>query len=572
MFTIFSYRISEKQILIAILLLGALLRFWGLGSAEIFHDEGLYAFRSIGYFDYIQNDAQTTPVQWFKGQPNLPWWTPLSFHDHPPLFFLIQHLFFNLFGDSLLVARLPSALAGIASIYLVYLIFRRSDLVRRILTRSDLQKLERGHVGLLAALLLAVNHIHIWISRSSFLESLLFFLILLNIYYFLNFLTNQKTWKMFGITLGLAFLTKYTSFFLVPVYFFYLIFISIFGTSDFRIFKNWRLYAAFGLTVLLFSPVLIYNFYLWQTVGHFDLQFAYLFRQATPEWQASLGKIQEPFFNILENLSSMYSISFLLAAIFGIVCSIGVFIKNFRANLRFNSNSSAIVFGWLTLIFVTLTLIPTGSAFRFITLYLFPFLFLTALAFLVLRKKLAPQLFKILFVIFILYELYFSIDGIFLTFPDFGVAKLDAYLEESIGGQRSLRLPQSPNPHLNDIIKRYGRRRPAADESLVIVYDENIALSSKLWLFTRRLYYQGILAVTAGQFKTLLQNQGLEAFDRSRVYFVKATENTSLNPKVAIKDAEELENFLMREFNLRLEKVISNRDGLPMFLIYKFLL
>ena len=74
MFNIFSYKITEngfgklttRHFLIAILLIGAILRFWGLGSAEIFHDEGLYAFRSIGYVDYIQNDDQTTPVQWFR--------------------------------------------------------------------------------------------------------------------------------------------------------------------------------------------------------------------------------------------------------------------------------------------------------------------------------------------------------------------------------------------------------------------------------------------------------------------------------------------------------------------------
>src|SRR3989344_2226941 len=137
MFTIFSYRISEKQILIAILLLGAVLRFWGLGSAEIFHDEGLYAFRSIGYFDYIQNDTQTTPVQWLAVRtsaelsrtpsPNgsLPFWTSLSFHDHPPLFFLVQNIFFRIFGDSLFAARLPSVLAGLGSIYLVYLIGKK---------------------------------------------------------------------------------------------------------------------------------------------------------------------------------------------------------------------------------------------------------------------------------------------------------------------------------------------------------------------------------------------------------------------------------------------------------------
>src|SRR3989338_8199827 len=101
MFTIFSYKITEKHLLTTIILLGAILRFWGLGSAEIFHDEGLYAFRSVGYIDYIQNDDQSTPVQWFRDLSTMPWRTKLSFHDHPPLFFLVQHLFFRVFGNSL---------------------------------------------------------------------------------------------------------------------------------------------------------------------------------------------------------------------------------------------------------------------------------------------------------------------------------------------------------------------------------------------------------------------------------------------------------------------------------------
>ncbi|OGY64279.1 MAG: hypothetical protein A3I89_01150 [Candidatus Harrisonbacteria bacterium RIFCSPLOWO2_02_FULL_41_11] len=550
---LFGYKITEKQLLIAILLLGALLRFWGLGSAEIFHDEGFYAFRSIGYFDYIQNDAQTTPVQWpAVSLPNgsLPFWTSLSFHDHPPLFFLIQHLFFSIFGDSLLVARLLSFLAGIGAIYLAYLIGKK-------LSKNEL-------VGILAAALLSVNHIHIWISRSSIFESLLTFLIFLNIYYFLSFLENLERWKMFGITLGLAFLTKYTGFFLVPVYFFYLLIYRR------EIFKSRYLYASLLITLLLFTPVIIYNFYLYQVTGHFDLQFSYLFRQATPEWQASLGKIQEPFSNMVENLLAMYSIPFLLVVLSGMAYSCIILFRDFRVNPRIDQRKSAILFGWLTFLFITLILIPVGSAFRFIALYLFPFMFFSVTAILFLSGKFPKKIFFPALAVFLAYELYFSIGGIFLEFPNFGVARLDRYLEAEIDGKRPLRLPESPNPHLDAVIKKYGRPLPTVDESLVIVYDENIALSSKLWLFTRRLYYRGILTVTAGQFKTLLQNQGMEAFNNSRIYFVKATENTSLNPNFTTKDAEELEYFLRTQLNLNPAEKIYGYNNLLMFTIYEF--
>src|SRR3989344_2184009 len=230
MFSLGSYKISEKQLLIAILLLAAALRFWALGSTEFFHDEGFKAFRSIGYLDYLQNDAQTTPIQWFKDAAVLPWWTKLSFRDHPPLFFLIQNLFFKLFGVSLFVARLPSAVAGILSIWLIYLISKKTfDCKNRLMV-------------FFAPLLLSVSSIHIWISRSSLQESVQIFFILWNIYLFFRLIDGrsktviatrdlarpdiwhpnlQISYILFGVTLGLAFLTKYTSVFLVPVYLIY---------------------------------------------------------------------------------------------------------------------------------------------------------------------------------------------------------------------------------------------------------------------------------------------------------------------------------------------------------------
>lgn len=539
---------SEKRILIAVLLLGALLRFWGLGSAEIFHDEGFYAFRSIGYFDYLQNDDQTTPVQWFKDSA-LPWWTSLSFHDAPPLFFLVQNIFFRIFGDSLFVARLPSVLAGLGAIFLVYLLGKK-------LFQKEL-------IGLLAALLLSVNHIHIWISRSSLLESLQIFLILLNIYYFFIFLENPKKWKMFGLILGLTFLAKYTSVFMVPIYLAYWVYRSY--KANRTHWPNWSyLFGAFSLALLIFSPVLIYNYYLYQAVGHFDLQFAYLFGQNTPEWQSSLGKVQEPFSNLLENLSLMYSIPFLLLAIAGIGYAIS------------RAKTPSIIFWLLNILFITLMLVAVGSAFRFIVLYSAPAVIL--IAFLVsdlyfkLRKPDTQLLFKILTIGFLAYESWFTIDGIFLTFPDQGVAKLDSYLEKAIGKERSKLPPQAINPHLDKIIKNFGKRIPPADQSLIIIYDENISLSAKLWPLTRRLYYHGILILTAGQFKSQLRDRGWDTFKDSRIYFVRATENTSLNTFFNTPDAAELERFLQEAQGLSPEIIIRGEDDLPMFYVYKFLL
>ena len=554
MFSIFSYKITEKHLLIAILLFGAILRFWGLGSAEIFHDEGLYAFRSIGYVDYIQNDDQTTPIQWFKDLPSLPWWTSLSFHDHPPLFFLTQNIFFKVLGDSLFAARLPSALAGILAIWFVYLIGKRM--------------FKNKYFSFLAAFLLAVNHIHVWISRSSLMESLLIAAVLLNIYCFLQFLEDRKKWVFFGITLGLVLLTKYIGIFLLPVYVFYLILARSDLTNS--ILKNWRLYAAFGLALVIFLPVIVYNIFLYKATGHFDLQFAYLLNQNTPEWQVSFGKTQDPFSDILVNLSAMYSIPFLLLTVFGVTYSVFTILKR---PAKLDPHGSLILFWFLNTVFITLMLIVIGSAYRFISLYSFVAVFFIVYLINYFFEKYGKEaFFKILAVVFLVYEIFFTIDGIFLAFPDFGVQKLDHYLNTIFDNQRSALRPSLLNPHLDKIIQTYANQRFSSGKQWMIVYDEGVALSTRLWVFARRLYYHGIPVNTTGQFLGLIRSQGIDAFDGYEIYFIKATDRTSLNEHLLAPDAADFENFLKAEQGLSPIKVIYGYDNFPMFYVYKILL
>jgi len=570
MFTIFSYKITEKHLLTTIILLGAILRFWGLGSAEIFHDEGLYAFRSVGYIDYIQNDDQSTPVQWFRDTV-LPWWTNLSFHDAPPVFFIVQKIFFDFFGDSLFAARLPSALAGILAIWLIYLI------VKQIFSAGNGYSFggKKEYLGLLAAFLLAINHIHIWISRSSLIESLLIAAILLNIYCFFRFLEDRKKWVFFGITFGLVFLTKYIGIFLLPVYIIYLFIISILRRSDPRkldILKDWRLYAAFSLALVLFFPVVIYNIFLFKTTGHFDLQFAYLFNQSTPEWQVSFGKTQDPFSDVLINLGAMYSIPFLLLAAAGLCYLIFSFYKSYRTD-KFNwPNRDYLIFWLLNFVFMTLLLVAIGSAFRFISLYVFTAVILIIYLFDYFFKKYGGIIFKILISVFLVYELFFTIEGVFLTFPDFGVQKLDQYLNTVFDNQRSALGPSLSNPHLDEIVQIYAGKYFSSGKQWMIVYDENVALSTRLWVFTRRLYYRGIPVNTTRQFLGLLRSQGTDSFRGYEIYFIKATDRTSLNEHLSTPDAADFENFLKIEQGLSPIEVISGYDNFPMFYVYKILL
>jgi len=532
---------NPKFLLFTILLVGGLLRFWGLGSAEIFHDEGFYTFRSFGYLDYIQNDDQTTPIQWFRDSA-LPSWTKLSFHDHPPLYFLIQHSSFIIFGDSLGAARLPSAVFGTLSILLLYFIAKRI--------------LKNEYGALIAAAIFSITHVHAWVSRSSLMEGVQLFFILLNILFFIKFLENRKYFYLFGVTAGLMLLTKYTSLFLIPVYFIY----AIISRRD--IFKSVELYAATTMALVIFSPVIYYNYELYKFTGHFDLQLAYLLGEETPEWRASFGKVQDPFSDIGINMLAMYSIPFLVLFLLGVIYSIFSFKK---------LGNNWIIFGWLSIAFIDIMLVAIGSAYRFLSLYSIFAVFFVALGLYFIREKVADKyLTTVIVSAFLIYEVFFLVDGLFLTFPDFGVKKLDDYLSTATYGKRSLGIPQSPNRHLDAIIKKYALRLPEGDKYIAIIYDENIALSSKLWLFGRRTMYKGITAMTTKFFRSVMQEKGLDFFKDYEMYFVKASPHTSLNPNFSTNDAEIFENFLVNELSIRPHEIIYGHKSLPMFTVYKF--
>src|SRR3989338_6061207 len=115
-------KFRKTTIILAIILLGALfLRLYALDRADVITDESLIAFRAIGLIDFDTSAQQTTPWEWFSAVPD---WARWSFHDQPPLVFWIEHILFKFFGVNLWSLRLPFVLAGVASVYLIYLIGR----------------------------------------------------------------------------------------------------------------------------------------------------------------------------------------------------------------------------------------------------------------------------------------------------------------------------------------------------------------------------------------------------------------------------------------------------------------
>ena len=566
---IFMVKHLTRNLLFGILIVAFLIRFWGAGNYDLFGDEAVDAFRGIGYIDFLGTSFQTQPIDWYQDSA-LPRWTKLSFHDFPPLAMIIQNIFFRIFEDSILTARLPAIFLGTLSVFFIYLIIK---------------KFFNEKMALLAALLMAINSVMIWISRTSLLEPILIFFILFSIYAFFKFMENKRYWWFFGISLGLVALTKYTGAFLVPVYLIYLAYRSYWIDNSNR--SNWLyFFAALGIALLLFSPVVVYNIFLYNATGHFDLQIAFLLGQETPEWTALIGKAQAPFSEILINLLGAksdesgtffsvisYKMIILLAALGGLIYAIFRFQKPENKSER-----GGILFFFLYLIFYLMLLIAIGSAHRFLSVLGPAILFFSTLAVCQLWELkplniLANYSLKGFVILFLFWEIFHSINAIFFQMPDYGMARLDRYFDEEFRGRKSAVIPSSDNPHLNEVIQRFAQKnRDFKGERIksVIVFNDNVTLPTLSWVFYRRFFYQSTPALFIENFYKALEVEGKDYFKDFDIFFVQSTRYTLLNKMKLNKTiGQEFETQLI-EAGLSPEKIIYGQNNLPMFKIYKF--
>ncbi len=549
------FAIKQKTVItltiITIIGVAFLLRIWDIDSRDLIGDEAAYAFRSVGYIDYLGTSFQTQPIEWFKNS-ELPWWTRLSFHDHPPFGFFVQNLFFNILGDSIWVARFPAVLFGTAFVFLIYLITRR---------------LFSEAAGIAAAALTAVSAAAVWISRAALLEPTLLFLILLNIYFFLRFAQEiswrKKYWWLFGGVLGLVFLTKYTGIFIIPLY---VVYIILFYRDMFR---DWRTYATFFIAATLFTPVIIYNVMLFKTTGHFDLQIAYALEQDTPEWTGLLGKTGSRFNDLPSNWLPLFGMPLTLLSGFGFLHAI--------RTLR-QQKHTGVVFLLSYLFFVTVLLITTGAADRFLILYLPALIMISAFGIATLWQYGRQQWQRYAFVLCIIAlaggEIVFMVQKNFIAYPDYGVAKLDQYFTQEFKGVISGAVPESENQHLTGVIRAYSKKQAAGEEKLyAIIYDDSVALSTLQWIFYRRFFYHSTPTFFVENWNEIQTSPvAQEQFKNFTLYFVEPTAHTLLNPFKRDKTAGvEFEALLVKK-SLTPAQVITNKDGMSMFNVYKFTL
>ncbi len=167
-------RLQITAILLLITLLGAVLRFYQLGTDSLWGDEIWTAVHADPENDLPR--ILTSSLE-MRVKP-------------PPLYFLITHFFLVFLGESDLIVRLPAAIFGVLGIIATYAV----------------GKLFFGpKVGLIAALLLAISPFHIRYSQEARYYALITLLSLLSLYSLDRAMSDQKgRWWMGYVAVTVA--------------------------------------------------------------------------------------------------------------------------------------------------------------------------------------------------------------------------------------------------------------------------------------------------------------------------------------------------------------------------------
>ncbi|MBU1164155.1 glycosyltransferase family 39 protein [Patescibacteria group bacterium] len=555
-----KYLLNNKVlvIIVAIIILASVLRFVSLTRADMISDPATYSFRSIGYDDIMVSEKQTSPIYWFG---TMPLWSKLSFHDHPPLAFIIQFIFFKIFGVSLLVARLPYALFGVLSVLALYYLGKQ---------------LYNKQVGIISSLLLAVSSYHIWASQAGYLEGILILFLILSILYFSKALNNHKYFVHWSIAFGLALLTKYTALFSVPVFLIW----WLFSKNKVEIIKNKKFILSIIIFLILISPVVVYNIMVYKTRGHFDLQFSVLFNQDLSDWpvlsEQSVGG------NYLYNIKTTFSTlkSAIPMPVF-ILSLLGLAYIALESIIKKTKKHLPLI---LALIFVTVFFVFASPASRMLSVYT-PFVYL-ALSYLFYRLiKIKKVIFVPILGLFVIYLLIFSINTNHLYQPisknrllysgirldNSGYNQLNDWLVDKIG-KENLQKPREILAEKDIYLLNDYKDVVKYTHGTLYVYDYNYNWFAFLWyLKSKSMYYNIPIISTNDLIEILNMERGdevINALGLDGIYFIRMTENVLPNTQEYISDAsEEIEKNILAS-GIQPQEVIYNPIGQAAFNIY----
>jgi 4-amino-4-deoxy-L-arabinose transferase-like glycosyltransferase len=218
--------LRSNPVLFDLLLLAAVslaLRLVNLGSWPRWYcDEGTYG--QVG-------------VNIFHGTWGTTVWGPNFF---PPVFPVISGVMSTLFGHSMIAIRIPGAIAGAASVLLLYLIVNRLYKNRVI--------------ALLSAGMLSIASLYI--NRLAMMDNFMALFLLLTVFFYLKFKdSRQNKWiYLAGIAAGLSFLSKYTGICAI-------LFLVVQSLFDKEFAKTWKPLLTFGVLAMIYPLLGLMNWH-----------------------------------------------------------------------------------------------------------------------------------------------------------------------------------------------------------------------------------------------------------------------------------------------------------------------
>jgi hypothetical protein len=535
-----------------ILLLASFFILFKISQVDFLGDNTHYTIRSIAYMDFMFSDKQTTPLNWFD---KFPWWANLAFHDHPMLLFFVQHIFLSI-SETILFAKLPYVLFSLGTIFLTYLMIR---------------EYYGEKVALWSSLFLSLNSHFLYNARAGFMEAGVIFFIALALYFFLKFLKDEKYWYYFGIALGLCFLAKYNTFFLIPTFFVYL----LIRKREFL--KNKKLYYSGLVAVLVFSPSIIYNIMMFKTTGHLDYQFSRLFHMDNP-WSANnVGGFVNPI-SFLTALAKSVTFPYFFLSIVGLIYAIF-----FRKRMYLVG---------ISLVFLTLFFCLTGAGIHHMNIYsiflALPIGYLVVSVLSAKKLKIPKKVVKGSVFIFVFYlgliafnsHLTFSpvlaADGLTVSLAkseNFGIYQLDRYFEKLIKENNILSIRDGyvdTKGRKESLIRKYSTKPEALEQEInkfkiMIIYDDNLNWFVELWPIKRRRFYHNLPFLSTEELIRFAGDISIE-----KIFFVRATENTLLEGGSAWKEfPEKFQNGILDAGAEQIDSIYRS-DGKEAFKVYVF--
>lgn len=255
---------NKSKLLLFILIIAAAIRLWKLGTipSPLTPDEASLGYNAYSILKTGQDEyGQSLPII-FK-----------SFGDYKPgLYVYLTVPFIALLGLNEFAVRLPSALAGVAAVWIIYLIVRELFKDKKLeiggasptACRPKLQRWRKAMTAardwkleILTAALLAVNPWHVHFSRGAWEVNVSLTLTLAGIYFFLRALKEVKLLYLSAISFALTLLTYQGAKLATIVVIFILVGIFWKEVKDWLASARPRLAGSIAIGIVISLPILI---------------------------------------------------------------------------------------------------------------------------------------------------------------------------------------------------------------------------------------------------------------------------------------------------------------------------